>query len=68
MDRAAKSSSTCVFFHFHEIQLSAHDAQQPNLLAKDGTAALSAMAFSKSGEHFAYGISLSVSSFSRPQS
>ncbi|KAF8680930.1 prolyl oligopeptidase [Rhizoctonia solani] len=35
----------------------------PNLLAKDGTAALSTSAFSKTGKYFAYGISLSGSDF-----
>jgi prolyl oligopeptidase len=35
---------------------------QPNLLSKDGTAALATAAFSRgSGEYYAYGISLSVS-------
>lgn len=37
---------------------------QPNLLAKDGTAALATSAFSKCGKYFAYGISLSGSDFS----
>ncbi|QRV87176.1 carbohydrate esterase family 10 protein [Ceratobasidium sp. AG-Ba] len=36
----------------------------PNLLTKDGTAALSTSAFSKCGKYFAYGISLSGSDFS----
>ncbi|CAE6439737.1 unnamed protein product [Rhizoctonia solani] len=35
----------------------------PNLLAKDGTAALATSAFSKTGKYFAYGISLSGSDF-----
>lgn len=34
---------------------------QPNLLSSDGTAALAATAFARSGKHFAYGISRSVS-------
>ncbi|KAG8782725.1 hypothetical protein FRC12_020503 [Ceratobasidium sp. 428] len=36
----------------------------PNLLTKDGTAALASSAFSKCGRYFAYGISLSGSDFS----
>ncbi|KAJ8502127.1 hypothetical protein ONZ51_g205 [Trametes cubensis] len=35
----------------------------PNLLSSDGTAALAATAFARSGEHFAYGISRSGSDF-----
>lgn len=35
----------------------------PNLLAKDGTAALATTAFSRSGKYFAYGISRSGSDF-----
>ena len=34
----------------------------PNLLSDDGTAALSVTAFSRDGNYYAYGISLSVSS------
>lgn len=34
----------------------------PNLLSDDGTAALAVSAFSRDGNYFAYGISLSVSS------
>ncbi|KAG9125182.1 hypothetical protein FRC07_008659 [Ceratobasidium sp. 392] len=56
----------------HELPDFTHDNGQPggevffdpNLLSKDGTAAFASSAFSKCGQYFAYGISLSGSDFS----